>query len=147
MAANNRTISSGSTLVYCYRCTIVSFVNSSTSAAPWISCKGAFIQDPPHGKRSTAAYVCEVLQPEIVPFLQGIPEAIFQQDNAHPHVANTVRDFFLAQHMQLLPWPAYSPDMLPINPPIGQHGFFHPTREASKTDHTEFFLRPGIHQK
>ncbi|GFU02202.1 DUF1758 domain-containing protein [Trichonephila clavipes] len=34
-----------------------------------------------------------------------------------------------------------------INPLIGQHGFFHPTREASKTDHTEFFLRPGTHQK
>ncbi|GFX57828.1 hypothetical protein TNCV_943881 [Trichonephila clavipes] len=26
-----------------------------------------------------------------------------------------------------------------FNPPIGQHGFFRPTREASKTDHTEFF--------
>ncbi|GFW77133.1 hypothetical protein TNCV_2725631 [Trichonephila clavipes] len=26
-----------------------------------------------------------------------------------------------------------------INPPNGQHGFFCPTREASKTDHTEFF--------
>ncbi|GFT90183.1 hypothetical protein TNCV_1347841 [Trichonephila clavipes] len=26
-----------------------------------------------------------------------------------------------------------------INPPNGQHGFFRPTREASKTDHTEFF--------
>ncbi|GFX59487.1 hypothetical protein TNCV_3373641 [Trichonephila clavipes] len=24
---------------------------------------------------------------------------------------------------------------------------FRPTREASKTDHTEFFLRPGTHQK
>ncbi|GFX75679.1 hypothetical protein TNCV_3575041 [Trichonephila clavipes] len=34
-----------------------------------------------------------------------------------------------------------------IDPPIGQHGFFRPTREASKTDHTEFFLRPGTHQK
>ncbi|GFU39454.1 uncharacterized protein TNCV_3454901 [Trichonephila clavipes] len=40
----------GSTLVYCYRCTNVGFVNSSTSAAPWIACKGAFMQDPPHGK-------------------------------------------------------------------------------------------------
>ncbi|GFU01452.1 integrase catalytic domain-containing protein [Trichonephila clavipes] len=34
-----------------------------------------------------------------------------------------------------------------LNPPIEQHGFFHPTREASKTDHSEFFLRPGTHQK
>ncbi|GFX86228.1 uncharacterized protein TNCV_2561101 [Trichonephila clavipes] len=26
-----------------------------------------------------------------------------------------------------------------LNPPTGQHGFFRPTREASKMDHTEFF--------
>ncbi|GFW14364.1 hypothetical protein TNCV_3327771 [Trichonephila clavipes] len=26
-----------------------------------------------------------------------------------------------------------------VNPPTGQHGFFCPTSEASKTDHTEFF--------
>ncbi|GFV76788.1 uncharacterized protein TNCV_4730081 [Trichonephila clavipes] len=45
----------GSTLVYCYRCTNVGFVNSSTSAVPWIACKGVFIQDSPHGKISTAA--------------------------------------------------------------------------------------------
>ncbi|GFV73744.1 transposable element Tc1 transposase [Trichonephila clavipes] len=59
-------------------------------------------------------YVREVLQPEVVPFLQDNPGAIFQQDNARPQVAETVRDFCSAQHMQLLPWPAYSPDMLPI---------------------------------
>ncbi|GFU35863.1 transposable element Tcb2 transposase [Trichonephila clavipes] len=59
-------------------------------------------------------YIHEVLQPEVVPFLQGILGAIFQQDNAHPHVTKTVRDFCSAQDMQLLPWPAYLPDMSPI---------------------------------
>ncbi|GFV31644.1 uncharacterized protein TNCV_692181 [Trichonephila clavipes] len=54
------------------------------------------------------------LQPEVVPFLQGIPGVIFQQDNARPHLAKTVRDFCSAQHLQLLPWPAYSPVMSPI---------------------------------
>ncbi|GFU39741.1 hypothetical protein TNCV_1949421 [Trichonephila clavipes] len=37
------------------RCTNVGIDNWSTSATPWIACKGAFIQDPPHGKPSTAA--------------------------------------------------------------------------------------------
>ncbi|GFW42257.1 transposable element Tcb1 transposase [Trichonephila clavipes] len=32
----------------------------------------------------------------------------------HQHVARNVRYFFSAQHMQLIPWPAYSPDMSPI---------------------------------
>ncbi|GFV86698.1 uncharacterized protein TNCV_3964281 [Trichonephila clavipes] len=45
----------GSTLVDCYRCTNVSFVNSSTSAATWIAYKGAFIKDPLRGKPSMAA--------------------------------------------------------------------------------------------
>ena len=59
-------------------------------------------------------YVCEVLQPEVVPFLQGIHGAIFQQDNARPHVAKSVRDFCPALRMQFLPRPANSPDMSSI---------------------------------
>ncbi|GFW61712.1 uncharacterized protein TNCV_3706471 [Trichonephila clavipes] len=41
-------------------------------------------------------------------------EAGKKQDNARPHVAKTIRDFCSAQYMQLLPWSAYSPNMLPI---------------------------------
>nr|XP_042910796.1 uncharacterized protein LOC107441252 [Parasteatoda tepidariorum] len=41
------------------------------------------------GNLNSNRYVREVLQPEVVPFLQGIPGAIFQQDNARPHVART----------------------------------------------------------
>ncbi|GFW80556.1 hypothetical protein TNCV_2416581 [Trichonephila clavipes] len=37
-----------------------------------------------------------------------------KQDNARPHVEKTVRDFCLAQQVQLLPWPAYSPNMSTI---------------------------------
>ncbi|PRD22380.1 UNVERIFIED_CONTAM: tc1a [Trichonephila clavipes] len=43
-----------------------------------------------------------------------IPGPIFRQENARSHIVKTVRDFCSAQHMQLLPWSAYSPDMLPI---------------------------------
>ncbi|PRD28384.1 UNVERIFIED_CONTAM: tc3a [Trichonephila clavipes] len=50
----------------------------------------------------------------VISIATGIPGTIFQQDNARPHVAKPVRDFCSAQHMQLLPWPAYSPDMSPI---------------------------------
>ncbi|GFW12453.1 uncharacterized protein TNCV_817061 [Trichonephila clavipes] len=38
----------------------------------------------------------------------------WKQDNARPHVSKSVRDFCSAQHMELLPWPAYSPDMSSI---------------------------------
>ncbi|GFT51608.1 transposable element Tc1 transposase [Trichonephila clavipes] len=59
-------------------------------------------------------YVREVLQPEVIPFLQCIPGAIFQKDNAGPHVGKTVRNFCSAQHVQFLPWPTYSLDMSPV---------------------------------
>ncbi|GFS71436.1 uncharacterized protein TNCV_5051401 [Trichonephila clavipes] len=66
------------------------------------------------GNLNSNRYVHEVLQSDVVSFLQGIPGAIFQQDNPRPHVAKTVRNFCSTQHIQLLPWPAYSPDMSSI---------------------------------
>ncbi|GFV06506.1 transposable element Tc1 transposase [Trichonephila clavipes] len=45
------------------------------------------------GNLNSNRYVREVLHLEVVPFLQSIPGAIFQQDNAHSYVAKTVRDF------------------------------------------------------
>ncbi|GFX99494.1 transposable element Tc1 transposase [Trichonephila clavipes] len=59
-------------------------------------------------------FISEVLQCEVALLLQGISGAVFQQDNARLHVANTFRDFLSSHHMQLLPWPAQFPDMLPI---------------------------------
>ncbi|GFW68970.1 transposable element Tcb2 transposase [Trichonephila clavipes] len=46
--------------------------------------------------------------------IEGIPGAIFEPDNARRHVAKSVLDFCSTQHIQLLPWPAYSADMSPI---------------------------------
>ncbi|GFU80257.1 transposable element Tc1 transposase [Trichonephila clavipes] len=46
--------------------------------------------------------------------MQGLPGAVFQQDNACPHVAKTVKSFLESQQVQLLPWPAHSPDKSPI---------------------------------
>ena len=67
------------------------------------------------GNLNSNMYVYEVLQSDFVPFFQGIPGAIFLQDCARPYVAKTVRNFCSAQQMQLLSWPAYSPDISPIN--------------------------------
>ena len=36
----------GCTLICCYRCTNVGFVNSLTSATPWTGCKGATMANP-----------------------------------------------------------------------------------------------------
>ncbi|GFX96482.1 transposable element Tcb2 transposase [Trichonephila clavipes] len=46
------------------------------------------------------------------PFLNGLPGAVFQQDNARPHTARVAQDFL--RHFQTLPWPARSPDLFPV---------------------------------
>ncbi|GFW53396.1 transposable element Tcb1 transposase [Trichonephila clavipes] len=66
------------------------------------------------GNLNSTRYINEVLQPQDIPFLQGLPGAVFQQDNARTHIAKTVKSYLDSQQVQLLPWPAYSPDISPI---------------------------------
>ncbi|GFU29754.1 carcinine transporter [Trichonephila clavipes] len=49
-----------------------------------------------------------------VPGIMGLATAIFQQDNARPHVARVVQRFFVNHQIELLPWPARSPYFSPI---------------------------------
>ncbi|GFV28793.1 transposable element Tcb1 transposase [Trichonephila clavipes] len=59
-------------------------------------------------------YISEVLEPVVLPYLQGLATAIFQQDYARPHVARILKRFFVNHEIELLPWPARSPDLSPI---------------------------------
>ena len=43
------------------------------------------------GNLNSNYYIRDVLQHEVLPLLQAIPHAIFQQDNARPHVARIVQ--------------------------------------------------------
>ncbi|GFT14968.1 DDE_3 domain-containing protein [Trichonephila clavipes] len=54
-------------------------------------------------------YIDDILRPHVGPFLNGLPGAIFQQDNARPHTVRVTQDFL--RHFQTLPWPAHSPDL------------------------------------
>ncbi|GFU88256.1 transposable element Tcb1 transposase [Trichonephila clavipes] len=66
------------------------------------------------GTLSSQRYISEVLEPVVLPSLQGLAIAIFQQDNARPHVARIVQRFFVNHQIELLPCPAHSPDLSPI---------------------------------
>ncbi|GFS92460.1 transposable element Tc1 transposase [Trichonephila clavipes] len=50
----------------------------------------------------------------LAPIIMGLVTAIFQQDNARPHGARIVQRFFVNHQIELLPWPARSPDLSPI---------------------------------
>ena len=69
-----------------------------------------------NGNLTAARYRDEVLIPRVQPFmhLHG-PGLIFQQDNARPHVARIVLDHLEQSHIDMLPWPAISPDLSPID--------------------------------
>ena len=66
-----------------------------------------------NGTLNAQRYVHEIVQPEVVPYVRrhGLT---FQQDNARPHSARLTQDFLRANGVQILPWPAYSPDLSPI---------------------------------
>ncbi|GFV63964.1 transposable element Tcb1 transposase [Trichonephila clavipes] len=48
-------------------------------------------------------YISEVLQTVVLPYLQGLAAAIFQQDNARPHVPRIVQRFFVNHQIELFP--------------------------------------------
>ncbi|UYV65084.1 hypothetical protein LAZ67_3003069 [Cordylochernes scorpioides] len=64
------------------------------------------------GTMTTQRYVDDVLRPVTLPYLQGVPNALYQQDNARPHTARISQQAL--QEVQMLPWPPYSPDLSPI---------------------------------
>ncbi|GFW79595.1 transposable element Tcb1 transposase [Trichonephila clavipes] len=50
----------------------------------------------------------------VLPYLQSLATAICQQDNWQPHVTRIVQRFFVNHQIELLPSPALSPDLSPI---------------------------------
>ncbi|UYV80569.1 hypothetical protein LAZ67_19000737 [Cordylochernes scorpioides] len=60
------------------------------------------------GTMTAQRYVDDVLRP----VTQGVPNALYQQDNARPHTARISHQ--AQQDVQMLPWPPYSPDLSPI---------------------------------
>ncbi|GFS99466.1 DDE_3 domain-containing protein [Trichonephila clavipes] len=57
-------------------------------------------------------YVDDILRPHVGPFLNDLPGAIFQQDNACPHTASVAQDFL--RHFHTVPWPACTPYLSPV---------------------------------
>ncbi|GFV35042.1 transposable element Tcb1 transposase [Trichonephila clavipes] len=73
-------------------------MNRRTGSAPGIMVRGGI-----------ACHCCTPLVR-----IAGLATAIFQQDNARPHVARIVQGFFVNHQIELLPWPARSLDLSPI---------------------------------
>ncbi|GFV53548.1 HTH_Tnp_Tc3_2 domain-containing protein [Trichonephila clavipes] len=64
------------------------------------------------GTLTARRYVDDILTPIVLPMLSNRPGAIYQQDNARPHTARLSQQCL--QGYDVLPWPARSPDLSPI---------------------------------
>ncbi|GFT04040.1 transposable element Tcb2 transposase [Trichonephila clavipes] len=64
------------------------------------------------GTMTAQWYVHDILQPHVLPLMQRLPGALFQQDNAQPHTAKVSQDCL--RTVTTLPWPARSPDLSQI---------------------------------
>ena len=62
------------------------------------------------GNLNAQGYINQILQPEAVPFLQRHGPAILMHDNAR-----ICPQFLNRNNVNVLPWPAVSPDMNPID--------------------------------
>ena len=66
------------------------------------------------GNLNAVRYMEDILLPHVVPFLQAHPDMTLQHDNATSHTAHSVCDFLQGRNASVLPWPAKSPDLNPI---------------------------------
>ena len=62
---------------------------------------------------TAARYIDQVLRPHAVPHFARHQNKTFQQDNAHAHTARATRDFLQENNVNVMNWPALSPDLNP----------------------------------
>jgi len=67
------------------------------------------------GNLTAQRYIDHILEPVVIPFLQQHGDVTtFQQDNARPHSARITTDYMNTADINVLQWPAFSPDLSPI---------------------------------
>ena len=66
-----------------------------------------------HGNLNAVRYT-EVLDEHVRHFIHQQPHFIFMQDNAKPHTTNATTRFLQENNINVLQWPANSPDLNPI---------------------------------
>ena len=64
-----------------------------------------------NGTLNQVNYLNEILIPNVLPYKEAHPNMIFQHDGAPPHRANTVKDWLRENEIEVLKWPATSPDL------------------------------------
>jgi hypothetical protein len=67
------------------------------------------------GRLNAMNYIANILEDHVVPAAYGVGQNfILMQDNAKPHTAGITRNFLQERGIQVMEWPALSPDLNPI---------------------------------
>jgi transposase len=67
------------------------------------------------GRLNAMNYIENILEDHVVPAAYGVGQNfILMQDNAKPHTAGITRNFLQERGIQVMEWPALSPDLNPI---------------------------------
>ena len=68
-----------------------------------------------NGNLTARRYIDDILRCDVLPFLEQQPRGVvYQHDNPRPHTARIVQKCIEVNNVNVLPWPAYSPDVSPI---------------------------------
>ena len=65
------------------------------------------------GNLTAQKYCGGIIEPVVVPYLQQYNVGIFQHDNASPHTARHTQNILRIHNVNVLQWPARSPDLSP----------------------------------
>ena len=63
---------------------------------------------------TTARYIDQDLRPHVVPHFARHQNKTFQQNNARAHTSRATRDFLQQNNVNVMNWPALTPDLNPI---------------------------------
>ncbi|GBO26489.1 hypothetical protein AVEN_140022-1 [Araneus ventricosus] len=68
-----------------------------------------------NGALAAQRYGDQILRPIVVPYAAAIGDkSVLKEDNARPHRARIVDNFLFDKGLLRMDWPAYSPDMSPV---------------------------------
>jgi Transposase/DDE superfamily endonuclease len=98
------------------------FKSGRSSVGIWgcisLSKKGPLVILAKGARMNSKRYIQDVLYPGAVPFYHQLVEkygdALWQQDGAGYHTSRATTAYLIASHIQVMKWPAQSPDLNPI---------------------------------